>query len=51
MMETSAKLEERFARSLASNDTRTRSRALKRLSQWIVARSLLEDGKKMSCFV
>ena len=43
-METNSKLEERFARSLASNDTRTRSRTLKRLTQWVVARSSIEDG-------
>ena len=36
---------ERFARRLASNDLSVRNRALKRLSEWIKARSALEDGK------
>ena len=36
---------ERFAQRLASNDLSVRNRALKRLSEWIKARSALEDGK------
>ena len=36
--------EARFARKLASNDLRTRSKALRGLKKWMTARSAVEDG-------
>ena len=38
--------EARFARKLASNDGKTRTRALKSLKKWMTARSAVEDGIK-----
>ena len=38
-------VEARFARKLASNDSRTRAKALRSLKKWMVARSAAEDGE------
>ena len=38
-------IEARFARKLASNDSRTRAKALRSLKKWMVARSAAEDGE------
>jgi len=38
-------VEARFARKLASNDGKTRNRALKSLKKWMSARSAVEDGR------
>ena len=37
-------VEARFARKLANNDLRTRSKALRSLKKWMTARSAVEDG-------
>ena len=37
-------MEARFARKLANNDLRTRSKALRSLKKWMTARSAVEDG-------
>ena len=41
----SAEPEVRFARKLASNDARTRNKAVKALRRWMTARSQVEDGE------
>ena len=38
-------VEVRFARRLANNDLRTRTKALRSLKKWMTARSAVEGGK------